>query len=67
MLATGGIPVLYLEVEIGQRLRECVIGVCNQVSPYTGVVGINSAVVAFSVALYYQPISGWCLFYFVQV
>ena len=66
MLATEGIPVFYLELEIGQWLREDVTGVCNQVSPYIGAVGISSAVVSFSVALYSQPITAWCLFYFVQ-
>jgi solute carrier family 6 amino acid/orphan transporter-like 15/16/17/18/20 len=46
MLATKGIPVLYLELEIGQRLRKSVTGVWNQVSPYLGAIGISSAVVS---------------------
>jgi len=29
MLGTEGVAVLCLELEIGQRLRECVTGVCN--------------------------------------
>lgn len=39
----------------------------QKVSPYMGGIGISSAVVSFNVALYYNTIIAWCLFYFVQV
>jgi len=39
----------------------------GKVSPYMGGIGISSAVVSFNVALYYNTIIAWCLFYFVQV
>lgn len=39
----------------------------EKVSPYMGGIGISSAVVSFNVALYYNTIIAWCLFYFVQV
>lgn len=32
-----------------------------------GGIGVSSAVVSFNVALYYNTIIAWCLFYFVQV
>ena len=67
MLATEGIPVFYLELEICQWLGENATVVRSQLSPYLGAVGISSAVVSCSVALCYQPITAWCLFYFVQV
>lgn len=96
MLAIEGIPIFYLELAIGQRLRKGAIGVWNQVivarctynairrnrilrpsdhircfltqvSPYMGGIGVSSAVVSFNVALYYNTIIAWCLFYFVQV
>lgn len=41
--------------------------VFQQVSPYMGGIGVSSAVVSFNVALYYNTIIAWCLFYFVQV
>uniref|UniRef100_A0A1B6CW77 Transporter n=2 Tax=Clastoptera arizonana TaxID=38151 RepID=A0A1B6CW77_9HEMI len=66
MLAIEGIPIFYLELAIGQRLRKGAIGVWNQVSPYMAGIGISSAVVSFNVALYYNTIIAWCLFYFVQ-
>jgi solute carrier family 6 amino acid/orphan transporter-like 15/16/17/18/20 len=34
MLAVEGIPIFYLELAIGQRLRKGAIGVWNQVSPF---------------------------------
>ncbi|KAF5304442.1 hypothetical protein FQR65_LT07972 [Abscondita terminalis] len=61
-----GIPIFYLELAIGQRLRKGAIGVWNQVSPYLAGIGISSAVVSFNVALYYNTIIAWCLFYFAQ-
>lgn len=67
MLFIEGIPIFYLELAIGQRLRKGAIGVWNQVSPYMAGIGISSAVVSFNVALYYNTIIAWCLFYFVQV
>lgn len=36
MLAIEGIPIFYLELAIGQRLRKGAIGVWSQVSPYLG-------------------------------
>lgn len=64
MLAIEGIPIFYLELAIGQRLRKGAIGVWNQVSPYMAGIGIASAVVSFNVALYYNTIIAWCLYYF---
>ncbi|XP_034937519.1 sodium-dependent neutral amino acid transporter B(0)AT3 isoform X2 [Chelonus insularis] len=66
MLAIEGIPIFYLELAIGQRLRKGAIGVWSQVSPYLGGIGVSSAVVSFNVALYYNTIIAWCLFYFSQ-
>ncbi len=67
MLAIEGIPIFYLELAVGQRLRKGAIGVWSEVSPYLAGIGISSAVVSFNVALYYNTIIAWCLFYFVQV
>ncbi|XP_046465289.1 sodium-dependent neutral amino acid transporter B(0)AT3 isoform X1 [Neodiprion pinetum] len=66
MLAIEGIPIFYLELAIGQRLRKGAIGVWNQVSPYLAGIGVSSAVVSFNVALYYNTIIAWCLFYLAQ-
>lgn len=63
MLFIQGLPIFYLELAIGQRLRKGAIGVWNEVSPYLGGIGLSSAIVSFMVALYYNTIIGWCLIY----
>lgn len=66
MLFLQGLPIFYLELAIGQRLRKGAIGVWNEVSPYLGGIGISSAIVSFIVALYYNTIIAWCLIYFLH-
>lgn len=66
MLCIQGIPIFYLELAIGQRLRKGAIGVWSQVSPYLGGIGISSAIVSYIVALYYNTIIAWCLIYLLH-
>ncbi|CRK96853.1 CLUMA_CG010048, isoform A [Clunio marinus] len=66
MLFIQGLPIFFLELAIGQRLRKGAIGVWNEVSPYLGGIGISSAIVSFIVALYYNTIIAWCLIYFLH-
>ena len=67
MLLIEGLPVFLLELAIGQRLRKGSIGAWQRVSPYLGGLGIASAFVSLTVALYYNTVIGWCLYYFAQV
>ncbi|XP_014103700.2 sodium-dependent neutral amino acid transporter B(0)AT3 [Bactrocera oleae] len=66
MLCIQGLPIFYLELAVGQRLRKGAIGVWSQVSPYLGGIGISSAVVSYIVALYYNTIIAWCLIYLLH-
>lgn len=63
MLFIQGLPIFYLELAIGQRLRKGAIGVWQQVNPYLAGIGISSAIVSFIVAIYYNTIISWCLLY----
>ncbi|XP_008419713.1 inactive sodium-dependent neutral amino acid transporter B(0)AT3 [Poecilia reticulata] len=63
-LVFEGLPLLYLELAIGQRLRMGSIGVWNGISPVLGGVGIASMVVSFLVSLFYNTIIAWVLWYF---
>ncbi|CAL8297702.1 unnamed protein product [Lota lota] len=63
-LVFEGLPLLYLEMAIGQRLRMGSIGVWNSISPFLGGVGIGSMVVSFLVGLFYNTILAWVLWYF---
>ncbi|XP_074602678.1 sodium- and chloride-dependent transporter XTRP3 [Brevipalpus obovatus] len=66
MLGLLGLPVFYLELAVGQRLRKGAIGAWNLVSEYMAGLGIASAVVCFNVALYYNTIIAWCIYYFFR-
>lgn len=59
-----GLPLLYLELAIGQRLRLGSTGVWNSISPLLGGVGIASLIVSFLVGLFYNTILAWVLWYF---
>ncbi|XP_062292300.1 sodium-dependent neutral amino acid transporter B(0)AT3-like [Scomber scombrus] len=63
-LVFEGLPLLYLELAIGQRLRMGSIGVWNSISPFLGGVGISSMIVSFLVCLFYNTILAWVLWYF---
>ena len=65
MLAIEVIPLFYLELAVGQRLRKGAIGAWNEVSPFLGGIGIACRFVSFWVALYYNTIIAWCLYYLV--
>jgi len=66
MLLIEGLPVFLLELAIGQRLRKGSVGAWQRVSPFLGGLGIASAFVSLTVALYYNTVIAWCLYYFGQ-
>ncbi|XP_069485419.1 sodium-dependent neutral amino acid transporter B(0)AT2 [Ambystoma mexicanum] len=66
LLLVIGIPLFFLELSVGQRIRRGSIGVWNYISPKMGGIGFASCVVCFFVALYYNVIIGWSLFYLSQ-
>ncbi|XP_029452946.1 LOW QUALITY PROTEIN: sodium-dependent neutral amino acid transporter B(0)AT2 [Rhinatrema bivittatum] len=66
LLVVIGIPLFFLELCVGQRIRRGSIGVWNFISPKMGGIGFASCIVCYFVALYYNVIIGWSLFYFSQ-
>ncbi|XP_068603685.1 sodium-dependent neutral amino acid transporter B(0)AT1-like [Brachionichthys hirsutus] len=62
-LVFEGLPLLYLELAIGQRLRMGSIGVWSAISPVLGGLGIASMFVSFLVGLFYNTILAWVLWY----
>uniref|UniRef100_A0AAQ5YFR9 Transporter n=1 Tax=Amphiprion ocellaris TaxID=80972 RepID=A0AAQ5YFR9_AMPOC len=63
-LVFEGLPLLYLELAIGQRLRLGSVGVWNSISPLLGGLGIASSIVSLLVSLFYNTILAWVLWYF---
>ncbi|XP_015818946.1 sodium-dependent neutral amino acid transporter B(0)AT2 isoform X1 [Nothobranchius furzeri] len=59
-----GIPLFFLELAAGQAIRQGSIGVWKYISPKLSGIGYSSCVVCFFVALYYNVILAWSLYYF---
>ncbi|XP_047411964.1 sodium-dependent neutral amino acid transporter B(0)AT1 isoform X2 [Sciurus carolinensis] len=64
LLVLEGIPLLYLEFAIGQRLRKGSVGVWTAIHPALKGVGVASMFVSFMVGLYYNTIIALVLWYF---
>ncbi|XP_015678471.1 sodium- and chloride-dependent transporter XTRP3 isoform X2 [Protobothrops mucrosquamatus] len=63
MLVVEGMPLLFLELAIGQHMHQGSIGTWNAISPYLCGVGIASVVVSFFLSMYYNVINGWAFWY----
>ncbi|XP_047705569.1 sodium- and chloride-dependent transporter XTRP3 isoform X2 [Prionailurus viverrinus] len=63
MLVVEGMPLLYLELAVGQRMRQGSIGAWRTISPYLGGVGLASVVVSFFLSTYYNIINAWAFWY----
>ncbi|XP_028746286.1 LOW QUALITY PROTEIN: sodium- and chloride-dependent transporter XTRP3 [Peromyscus leucopus] len=63
MLVVEGMPLLYLELAVGQHMRQGSIGAWRTISPYLSGVGIASLVVSFLISVYYNVINTWAIWY----
>ncbi|KAM5292061.1 sodium- and chloride-dependent transporter XTRP3 [Ctenodactylus gundi] len=64
MLVVQGMPLLYLELSVGQRMRQGSIGAWRAISPYLGGVGVASVVASFFLSVYYNVVNTWSFWYF---
>ncbi|KAF3691428.1 Sodium- and chloride-dependent transporter XTRP3 [Channa argus] len=63
MLFLEGLPLFYLELAIGQKMRLGSIGAWTAISPYLGGVGLASVVASLYLCLYYNIINAWSFWY----
>ncbi|XP_053116463.1 orphan sodium- and chloride-dependent neurotransmitter transporter NTT5 [Hemicordylus capensis] len=63
LLLVIGIPLFFLELAAGQSIRQGSIGVWKYINPRLVGIGFASCVVCSFVALYYNVIIAWSLFY----
>uniref|UniRef100_A0A8C5YIM7 Transporter n=1 Tax=Microcebus murinus TaxID=30608 RepID=A0A8C5YIM7_MICMU len=63
MLVVEGMPLLYMELAVGQRMRQGSIGAWRTISPYLGGVGVASVLVSFFLSMYYNVINAWAFWY----
>ncbi|KAF1569943.1 Sodium-dependent neutral amino acid transporter SLC6A17, partial [Eudyptes schlegeli] len=61
-----GIPLLFLELAVGQCLRQGSVGVWRSISPRLAGIGLASCLVCVFVALYYNVIIAWSLLYLAR-
>uniref|UniRef100_A0A8C5QLZ5 Transporter n=1 Tax=Leptobrachium leishanense TaxID=445787 RepID=A0A8C5QLZ5_9ANUR len=63
MLIVEGMPLLYLELAVGQHMRQGSIEAWKTISPYLNGVGIASIIVSFFLCIYYNVINAWAFWY----
>ncbi|XP_051905916.1 sodium-dependent neutral amino acid transporter B(0)AT2 isoform X1 [Hippocampus zosterae] len=63
LLVVVGVPLFFMELAAGQSIRQGSIGVWKHISPKFAGIGYSSCLVCFYVALYYNVIIAWSLFY----
>ncbi|XP_028267642.1 sodium-dependent neutral amino acid transporter B(0)AT2 isoform X3 [Parambassis ranga] len=63
LLLIVGVPLFFMELAAGQSIRQGSIGVWKHISPKLAGIGYSSCLVCFYVALYYNVIIAWSLFY----
>lgn len=63
MLFLEGVPLFYLELAIGQKMRLGSIGAWTNISPYLGGLGIASVVTSLYLCLYYNVLNAWSFWY----
>ncbi|KAK3790415.1 hypothetical protein RRG08_015885 [Elysia crispata] len=63
MLIIEGMPLLYLELAIGQRMRKSCVAVWNQLNPFLGGLGMASVFCTFIISIYFNFVTTWIYFY----
>ncbi|XP_067291726.1 solute carrier family 6 member 16b [Pseudorasbora parva] len=63
LMVLVGVPLFFLELAAGQSIRQGSIGVWRHISPKLVGIGYSSCVVCSFVALYYNVIISWSIFY----
>ncbi|XP_061802146.1 sodium- and chloride-dependent transporter XTRP3-like [Nerophis lumbriciformis] len=63
MLFLEGLPLFYMELAIGQKMRLGSIGAWSAINPYLGGLGLASVVASLYLCLYYNVINAWSFWY----
>ncbi|XP_046389982.1 sodium- and chloride-dependent GABA transporter ine isoform X1 [Ischnura elegans] len=64
ILVVCGIPLLYMELAVGQYTRRGPIGALGKLCPLFKGAGMASVVISFLMSTYYNVIIAWALYYF---
>lgn len=63
MLLLCGIPLLFMELAVGQYTRRGPIGALQKMCPILKGAGVGTVVISFLLSTYYNVILAWTLFY----
>nr|XP_057909127.1 sodium- and chloride-dependent transporter XTRP3-like isoform X2 [Doryrhamphus excisus] len=63
MLLVEGVPLFYMELAIGQKMRLGSVGAWHAINPYLGGVGLASVMASLYLCLYYNIINAWSFWY----
>jgi len=66
MLLVCGIPLLYMELAVGQYTRLGPIEAMGKISPFFKGTGVATAIMSFLLSTYYNVIIAWALYYLVS-
>lgn len=61
-----GVPLLMLEIAVGQKMQQSAIGSYRKLHPAFSGLGILASLSAFVVVSYYAVVMAWCLMYFLN-
>ncbi|XP_029162586.1 sodium- and chloride-dependent GABA transporter ine isoform X2 [Nylanderia fulva] len=64
ILVVCGVPLLYMELSIGQFTRRGPIGALGQVCPLLKGAGLSSVVISFLLSTYHNVIIAYAIYYF---
>ena len=59
-----GLPLFFLELSIGQRMRKSAINCWRDVHPALFGIGVACLMVSLMLCLYYVVVIAWCCYYF---
>ena len=63
MLLLCGIPLLFMELAVGQYTRQGPIGALDKLCPILKGAGLGTVIISFFLSTYYNVILAWALFY----
>nr|XP_023418998.1 orphan sodium- and chloride-dependent neurotransmitter transporter NTT5 [Cavia porcellus] len=67
MLLFVGIPLLFLEMAIGQRIHQNRMDSWKIITPWAGGVGYVSFIICFFSSMYMNTVNSWILFYLSHI
>jgi len=66
MLILCGIPLLFMELAVGQYTRRGPIGALDKLCPILKGAGFGTVVISFLLSTYYNVILSWAIFYLIS-